>query len=80
MLKSGVQQPVGRKKSKRKMIWARTDFASFRLTAKYLLTPLHAFQVNGCSIGAGEREDMHWPDHFAADFFVSDGLPDHMGG
>ena len=66
MLKSGVQQPVGRKKSKRKMIWARADF--------------HAFQVNGYSIGAGEREDMQWPVHFAADFFVSDGLPDHMGG
>jgi hypothetical protein len=37
----------------RKMIWARADFS--------------AFQANGCSIGVEKREDMHRPDHFAAD-------------
>ena len=50
------------------MSWARADFASFRLTAKYLLTPLHDFLANGCSIGAGKRGNMHQPDRFAADF------------
>jgi hypothetical protein len=37
-----------------KMSWARADF--------------DAFQANGCSIGDGERRNMHRPDHFAADF------------
>ena len=46
----------------------RTYFASFRLTAKYLLIPLHTFQTNGCSICNGERGNMHRPDDFAADF------------
>ena len=56
------------------MRWARADFASFRLTVKALLTPLHAFQANGCSIGDGKRENMHRPGHFAADFLKSDRL------
>src|SRR5450759_3491555 len=37
------------------MSWARADFASFRLTAKCLLTPFHDVQANSCSIRTGER-------------------------
>src|SRR5450759_4478506 len=34
---------------------ATVDFASFRLTAKCLLTPFHDVQANSCSIRAGKR-------------------------
>src|SRR5450759_3264669 len=38
---------------------ATVDFASFRLTAKCLLTPFHDVQANSCSIRAEKRGDMH---------------------
>ena len=50
------------------MSWARADFASFRLWAKALLTPLHGFLANSRSIGDEKRGNMHQSGHFAADF------------
>jgi hypothetical protein len=53
------------------MSQSRTDFASFRLTAKTLLTPLLAFQANGrpphFAHKAEKRGNMDRLAHFAAD-------------
>jgi hypothetical protein len=50
-------QPVRVQESMRKMMWqmikSMANFADF--------------QANDCSLGAEKREDMHRPDHFAAD-------------